>query len=90
MNLHKRDSIEAYVTIVARRPGRQPLDRRDTAWSIRKLIRTARRYRTIGIKAGTHTITATGPQPDDLRQARPPPGTTAARRIPVIMPNGPW
>ena len=40
-----------------------------TGWSIRKFVRTARRYRTIEIQAGAHTITAADPLPGDLRQA---------------------
>ncbi len=40
-----------------------------TGWSIKKFVRTARRYRTIEIQAGAHTITAADPLPDDLRQA---------------------
>jgi len=40
-----------------------------TGWSIRKFVRTARRYRTIEIQAGTHTITAADPPPDDIRDA---------------------
>ena len=40
-----------------------------TGWSIRKFVKTARRYRTIQIQAGPHTITAADPLPDDLRQA---------------------
>jgi hypothetical protein len=40
-----------------------------TGWSIRKFVRTARRYRTITIQAGQHTITAADPLPDDLRSA---------------------
>jgi len=32
-------------------------------------VKTARRYRTIQIQAGPHTITAADPLPDDLRQA---------------------
>ena len=32
-------------------------------------MKTARRYRTIEIRAGQHTITAADPLPDDLRQA---------------------
>jgi hypothetical protein len=40
-----------------------------TGWSIRKLVKTARRYREIKIQAGQHTITAANPIPDDLRQA---------------------
>jgi hypothetical protein len=40
-----------------------------TGWSIKKLVRTTRRYRTIQIQAGNHTITAADPLPDDLRGA---------------------
>jgi hypothetical protein len=40
-----------------------------TGWSIRKFVRTTRRYRTIEIRAGTQTITAADPLPDDLRDA---------------------
>lgn len=40
-----------------------------TGWSIRKFVRTARRYRIIEIQAGPHIITAADPLPDDLRQA---------------------
>jgi hypothetical protein len=32
---------------------------RQTGWSIRKFVRTARRYRTVEIQAGDHVITAT-------------------------------
>jgi hypothetical protein len=38
-----------------------------TGWSIRKFVKTARRYRTIEIQAGWQTITAADPLPDDLR-----------------------
>jgi hypothetical protein len=40
-----------------------------TGWSIKKFVRTARRYRTIQIRAGQHTITAEDPLPADLRDA---------------------
>ena len=40
-----------------------------TGWSIRKFVRTARRYRTIQIQAGPHLIIGADPLPDDLRQA---------------------
>ena len=39
-----------------------------TGWPVRKFVRTARRYRTIQIQAGSHIITA-DPLPDDLREA---------------------
>ena len=40
-----------------------------TGWSIRKFVRTARRYRTIKIQVGAHTITAADPLPNDLGDA---------------------
>ena len=66
---HQRDSIEAHLTIVfaALAVSRWIEDR--TGWPVRKFIRTARRYRTIQIQAGAHTITAADPLPGDLRDA---------------------
>lgn len=32
-----------------------------TGWSLRKFVKTTRRYRTIEITLGEHTITAAGP-----------------------------
>jgi len=65
----KRDSIEAHLTTVfaALAVSRWIEDR--TGWSIRKFVRTARRYRTIEIQAGDHTITASDPLPADLNEA---------------------
>jgi hypothetical protein len=65
----KRDSIEAHHTIVfaALAVSRWIEDR--TGWSIRRFVRTARRYRTIEIQAGPHTIAAADPVLGDLRQA---------------------
>lgn len=40
-----------------------------TGWSIKKFVRTARRYRTMEIQAGQQTITAADPLPDDLSDA---------------------
>jgi hypothetical protein len=40
-----------------------------TGWSIRKFVKTARRYRTIEIQAGPHAITAADPLTEDLRHA---------------------
>ena len=36
-------------------------------WSIRKFVKTGRRYRTVQIQAGDHIITAADPLPADLR-----------------------
>lgn len=64
-----RDSIEAHLTIVfaALAISRWIEDR--TGWSIKTFVRTARRYRTVEIKAGEQTITAADPLPDDLNDA---------------------
>jgi hypothetical protein len=40
-----------------------------TGWSIKRFVTTARRYRTIQIHAGKHTITAADPIPDELQAA---------------------
>jgi len=66
---HKRESIQAHLTVVfaALAVGRLVEDR--TGWSIRRFVRTARRYRTVQIRAGQHLLTAQDPLPDDLREA---------------------
>jgi hypothetical protein len=66
---HLRDSIEAHLTIVLAALAVSRWIEHQTGWSIRKFVRTARRYRTIQIQAGPQTITAADPLPDDLRQA---------------------
>ena len=65
----KRDSIEAHLTIVFAALAVSRWIEQDTGWSIRKFVKTARRYRTITIQAGNHVLTAADPLPDDLRQA---------------------
>jgi len=66
---HLRDSIEAHLTIVFAALAVSRWIERQTGWSIRKFVKTARRYRTIEIQAGDHIITAADPIPDDLRHA---------------------
>ena len=66
---HKRQSIDAHLTIVFAALAVSRWIEHRTGWSIRKFVRTARRHRTIQIQAGTHTLTAADPLPDDLRQA---------------------
>jgi hypothetical protein len=63
-----RDSIEAHLTIVLAALAVSRWIENATGWSIRRFVKTARRYRTIQIQAGPHTITAADPLPDDLRQ----------------------
>jgi hypothetical protein len=65
----KRDSIEAHLTIVFAALAVSRWIEAQTGWSIRKFVKTARRYRTIEIRAGRQTLTAADPLPADLRQA---------------------
>ncbi len=64
-----RDSIDAHLTIVFAALAVSRYIEDATGWSIKKFVKTARRYRTIEIQAGQHTITAADPLPDDLRDA---------------------
>jgi hypothetical protein len=64
-----RDSIEAHLTIVFAALAVSRWIENQTGWSIKKFVRTARRYRTIEIQVGEHTITATDPLTSELRQA---------------------
>jgi hypothetical protein len=64
-----RESIEAHLTIVFAAMAVSRWIEQATGWSIRKFVKTARRYRTITIQAGTQVLTAADPIPDDLRHA---------------------
>jgi hypothetical protein len=63
---HKRDSIEAHLTIVLAALAVSRWIENTTGWSIRKFVKTTRRYREVQIQAGDHTLTAADPLPDDL------------------------
>jgi hypothetical protein len=64
---HKRQSIEAHLNIVFAALAVSHWVEHRTGWSIKKFVRTARRYRTVKIRAKGHTLTAADPLPDDLR-----------------------
>jgi transposase len=66
---HTRESIEAHLTIVFAALAVSRWIENATGWSIKRFVTTARRYRTIDIQAGEHTITAADPVPDDLQAA---------------------
>ena len=66
---HKRESIEAHLSIVFAALAITRLIEDRTGWSIKKFIRTARRYRTVQIRTGKQILTATDPLPRDLRDA---------------------
>jgi hypothetical protein len=66
---HKRESIEAHLTIVFAAMAVTHWIETQTGWTIKQFVRTTRRYRTITIQAGQQTLTAADPLPDDLAQA---------------------
>ena len=66
---HKRQSIQAHLSTVFAALAVSRLVEDRTDWSIRKFVRTTRRYRTVQIRAGQHLLTAEDPLPDDLRDA---------------------
>ena len=66
---HKPDSIEAHLTIVMAALAVSRWLERVTGWSIKKLVQTLRRYRSIAVQAGDHILHAGTPLDDDLRAA---------------------
>jgi hypothetical protein len=66
---HKRESIDAHLSIVFAALAVSHWIEHQTGWSIKKFVRTTRRYRTVQIKAGRQVLTAADPLPDDLRDA---------------------
>jgi hypothetical protein len=65
----KRDSIEAHLTVVFAALAVTRFIEDRTGWPIRKAVRTARRYRTVGIRADRHILTAEDQLPPGLRDA---------------------
>jgi transposase len=66
---HKRESIDAHINVVFAALAVTRFIEARTDWSIKKFVQTARRYRTVQIRAGSHILTAEDPLPDDLRDA---------------------
>ena len=64
-----RDSIEAHLTIVLAALAVSRRIEQHTGWSIRRFVKTGRRYRTIQIQAGQQLHHRRRPVPDDLRHA---------------------
>jgi transposase len=64
---HKRESIQAHLTIVFAALAVSHWIEHQTGWSIKKFVRTARRYRSVQIQADRQTLTAADRLPDDLR-----------------------
>ena len=76
---HKRESIEAHLSVVFAALAVSRHIEATTGWSIRRFVKTTRRYREVVIEAGDQLITAADPLPDDLHNAiqaiSNPPGT---------------
>jgi hypothetical protein len=66
---HKRESIDAHLTVVFAALAVTHLIETKTGWSIKKFVQTARRYRAVDIRAGRHVLTAEEPLPAELRDA---------------------
>ena len=66
---HKRESIDAHLAIVFAALAISHRIESQTGWTIKKFVRALRRYRTVKINTGSHTLTAEDPLPDDTRQA---------------------
>ncbi len=64
---HKRDSIEAHLTIVMAALAVSRWLERETGWSIRKLVQTLRPYRSIAVQTGSHILHAGTPLDDEAR-----------------------
>lgn len=65
----KRESIDAHLTVVFAALAVGRWIEQTTGWSIKKFVRTARRYRTVTIRVDEHTLTAADLLPADLRDA---------------------
>jgi transposase len=66
---HKRESIEAHLSIVMAALAVGRLVEQATGWSINRFVKAPRPCRTITIQAGDQTVTAADPIPDDALQA---------------------
>jgi len=66
---HKRESIEAHLTVVFTAPAITHEIEHKTSWSIKRFVQTTRRYRSITIRASSHILTAEEPLPPELRDA---------------------
>jgi hypothetical protein len=64
---HKRDSIEAHLTIVMAALAVSRWLERQTGWSIKKIVQTLRPYRSIAVQTGSHILRAGTPLDDQAR-----------------------
>jgi hypothetical protein len=67
---HKRESIDAHLAVVFAAPAISHCIETLTGWTIKKFVRALRRYRTVKINTGSHSVTAEDPLPDDVRASQ--------------------
>ena len=80
---HKRESIDAHLAVVFAALAISHCIETRTSWTIKKFVRTLRRYRTVKINTGSHTLTAEDRLPDDIREAL----TAIHQRCALIWPK---
>ena len=86
-----RDSIEAHLSVVFAAMAVSHWIEHQTNWSIKKFVRTARRYRTVTIQAGNQTLIAA--EPHHPTSPKPSPRSTTYVRTDPKMTCGdrcPW
>ena len=59
---------DAHLTIVLAAPAVSRWIEQTTGWSIKKFVKTARRYRTIETQTGNHLLTAADPLTSELHE----------------------
>ncbi|MDR1768708.1 MAG: IS1634 family transposase [Propionibacteriaceae bacterium] len=64
---HKQESTQAHLTIVFAALAISRWLEQQTGWTIKRLVKTPRRYRTDTIRVGNHTFQAQPDIPDDIR-----------------------
>lgn len=65
----KRESIEAHLSVVFAALAITRFIEDRTGWTIKRFVRTTRRYRSIQIRAGNQVLTAEDPLSTELRDA---------------------
>ena len=66
---HTRESIDAHLAVVFAALAISHQIEARTGWTIKKFVRSLRRYRTIKIDTVSHILTAEDPLPEDIRHA---------------------
>ncbi len=74
---HLRDSIEAHLSIVVAAMAVSHYIEHQTGWSIKKFVRTARRYRTVKIRPATRP----SPPPTRYPTTSAPPSSRSAPTV---------